>query len=230
MTPAALPPSLARKPLARIRHTPVDLRVVSDPDQARSLLDPARRAILWQLREPGSSSSVAQRLELPRQRVNYHVRELEKEGLLRHLEDRRRGNCVERIMQAVALRFLLDPGIPGGTAPLPLVEGEERDPFSSSTLRETAIRTLDEVRGLEEWSQTEGKRPPILSLATKVHFRSPAREVEFAREMQRLLDEVGARYHEPDAIGGRDFRVSITGYLVPSLSTSGSDKAEKEGD
>lgn len=214
MTPAALPPALARKPPARLRQAQVELRVVNDADQARSLLDPTRRSILALLRDPGSSSTVAHSLGLPRQRVNYHVREMEKEGLLHHIENRRRGNCVERIVQAVALRYLLDPGIPGTVAPITIGGDEERDPFASSTLRQTAIRTLDEVRGLEEWSRIEGKRPPMLSFEREVHLPTPAREVEFAREMQRLLDEVAARFHEPDAVGGRDFRVAVTGHLV----------------
>jgi hypothetical protein len=187
---------------------------VNDPDQARSLLDPARRSILALLREPGSSSSVANALDLPRQRVNYHVREMEKEGLLHHIEDRRRGNCVERIVQSVALRFLIDPATPGSVTPLSMVGDDEQDPFASTTLRRAAIRTLDEVRALEEWSRVEGKRPPMLTLEAKVHLRSPAREVEFARELQRLLDEVAERYHEPGVEGGRDFRVAITGHLA----------------
>jgi biotin operon repressor len=188
---------------------------VGDPEQARSLLDSTRRAILVLLREPGSSSSVANALGLPRQRVNYHVREMEKEGLLYHIENRRRGNCVERIVQSVAVRFLLDPGIPGTVTPLSIGADEERDPFASSTLRQAAIRILDEVRGLEEWAKSEGKRPPMLTLEARIHLRSPTREVEFARELQHLLEEVAARYDEPDIEGGRDFRVAITGHLVP---------------
>jgi hypothetical protein len=154
---------------------------------------------------------------------------MEKEGLLHHIENRRRGNCVERIVQSVALRFLIDPATPGSVSPLTLAGDDEPDPFASNTLRRAAIRTIDEVRALEEWSRVEGKRPPMLTLEAKVHLRSPAREVEFARELQQLLDEVGGRFHEPDVEGGRDFRVAITGHLVPPSMHGRGSAASKDG-
>ena len=57
-------------------------RVLHDEVAAASVLDPVRRRILTALQQPGSSSTVARALDLPRQRVNYHVRALEKAGLV----------------------------------------------------------------------------------------------------------------------------------------------------
>ena len=55
--------------------------VVRGPEQAASMLHPIRRRILETLREPGSASSLAPRLGLPRQKVNYHLRALERQGV-----------------------------------------------------------------------------------------------------------------------------------------------------
>ena len=57
---------------------PSAVNVVRDPAQAAALVDPARIALLELLSEPDSASGLARKLKLPRQQVNYHLRELEK--------------------------------------------------------------------------------------------------------------------------------------------------------
>jgi hypothetical protein len=39
--------------------------------------------------------------------VNYHLRELETQGLVELVEERRRGNCVERIVRATAKSYVV---------------------------------------------------------------------------------------------------------------------------
>ena len=74
------------------------ISVIAQTEPAAALLNPLRMRILALLREPDSAAGVARRLELPRQRVTYHVRALEDSGLLRNVGERRKGNCVEKLM------------------------------------------------------------------------------------------------------------------------------------
>ena len=60
----------------------MSIGVLNSTAQAATLLDPLRLEILACMREPDSAAGVARALGLPRQRVNYHVVELEKAGLL----------------------------------------------------------------------------------------------------------------------------------------------------
>ena len=53
-------------------------------------------------------------MDLGRQRVNYHLRELEKAGLVHLVEERQRRGCVERILAARADAFVVDPAVMGG--------------------------------------------------------------------------------------------------------------------
>ena len=53
------------------------LDVVRRPEAAAALLDPVRQQLLSHLAEPDSATGLARRLQLPRQRVNYHLRALE---------------------------------------------------------------------------------------------------------------------------------------------------------
>ena len=64
--------------------------LIEDADRARLALSPLRRRILRALREPGSASSLAAALKLPRQRIGYHLRALEAAGLVELVEERAR--------------------------------------------------------------------------------------------------------------------------------------------
>jgi len=195
---------------------PSPLLFIRDEAQARSLLDPRRREILERLAEPGSASSVAVDLGLPRQRVNYHVRALEQEGLLRHVEDRRKGNCVERFVRATGERYVVDPGLFGklglGHSP-----ARPKLSFSADALADSAALTLRELAALHELLEnaSAGSSEPVPSLAAEavVHFSSPAEEVEFGKAIRDALTALVERYHDPSAGQGRTFRITLGGHL-----------------
>jgi hypothetical protein len=48
-------------------------------------------------------------LALPRQQVGYHLRALEQAGLVELVEERRKGNCIERIVRAAACSYVISP-------------------------------------------------------------------------------------------------------------------------
>ena len=57
------------------------IELISNPDSVKVLLKPPRLVLLSALREPGRSS-LARALDRPRQRLNHHLRELERVGLI----------------------------------------------------------------------------------------------------------------------------------------------------
>jgi DNA-binding transcriptional ArsR family regulator len=69
----------------------LDLEVIDDPATAVVALDPVRARLLAELVEPGSAASLAPRMGLARQKLNYHLRALEAHGLVRPVEERRWG-------------------------------------------------------------------------------------------------------------------------------------------
>ncbi len=64
-------------------------------------------------REPICAAELARRLALPRQRVNYHVRELERAGFLRPAGRQRKRNWIEQRYVATARSYVLSPEILG---------------------------------------------------------------------------------------------------------------------
>ena len=196
-------------------NTLIPIAFIRDPDQARSLLDPLRRSILQLLQEPGSSSTVAQSLDLPRQRLNYHVRALENEGLLVHLEDRRKGNCVERVVRARARQYVIDPAILGALGFEGSGASDHRFSFSMVDLVGASCRTLSQVGDLLEPDPGAESPLPTLTLEAHIRFRSPQEEAEFAKSLREVLDRMTRRYHDLNFPAGRTFRITVGGHLDP---------------
>lgn len=76
-------------------------------EQIQAVTHPTRLRILDLLRRPDSAAGVARSLGEPRQRVNHHVRELARVGLVTPAGERRRGNFVEQLYEAVAGTFVV---------------------------------------------------------------------------------------------------------------------------
>jgi hypothetical protein len=191
------------------------LHVVRDPDKAAALLQPSRLAVLEHLKEPDSSTGVARKLGLPRQQVNYHLRELEKQGFIQFVEERRRGNCIERMVRATARSYLISPealGKLGGTAE------ERRDRFSAAYLVAAAGRAIRDLAVLGVRAARAGKRLATLTLETEIRFRSAEERNAFAEELAAAVARLAARYHDEAAPGGRPFRLLAGCYPVITKS------------
>src|SRR5262245_15347298 len=145
------------------------LNIIENAGQAAVLLDPLRLRLVEELREPGSASGLARRLRLPRQKINYHLRELEKQRLVELVEERRRGNCMERMLRATARTYVISPAALGGLAADP---AEIQDRFSSTYLVAATARATRDVAALRAKAKRAGKRLATLTLESEVRFAS----------------------------------------------------------
>src|ERR1700756_3057983 len=96
-----------------------DVTVIDDPAAAETSLDPIRARLLAELARPGSASTLAGRVGLTRQRVNYHLRTLEAHGLVKLVREQPRRGLTERVMQASAAAYVVSPGALGQAAVAP---------------------------------------------------------------------------------------------------------------
>jgi DNA-binding transcriptional ArsR family regulator len=183
-----------------------DLAVIDDPAAASVSLDPVRRRLLAALAEPGSASSLAAVIGLPRQKVNYHLRTLEQHGLVELVELRRRGNMTERVMQASAASYVISPAALGAAAPDP---SRAPDRLSARWLIAVAARTVREVGELVAGAAKAGKRVATLTLDGEVRFASAADRAAFAEELAGAVTALVGKYHDENAPGGRPHRVVV---------------------
>lgn len=189
---------------------PTPLRLVADPEAAAALSHRARRSILAALGPDGDSAAgVARQLGLPRQQVNYHLRELERVGLAEQIGERKKGNCLERVVRARASTFAIDPALLGDLAPDP---ARQPDRFSAYTLIALASRTIRELAELLGRSERAGKPLSTLSIDTSVRFRDQRAQAEFAERLARTVAELAAEFHDETAESGRTFRVTAGVY------------------
>lgn len=161
--------------------------VVADGSAAAAVLHPLRLKILDALREPDSASGVARRLMLPRQRVNYHVRELARAGFLERAGQRRRGNMIERRYVATARSYVLSPELLGRLGVEP---SSVHDALSAAHLLALVSRAHAEVAGALRRAGDTGKRLATFSLACDLRFESPEQRAWFAEELRRVVLDV----------------------------------------
>jgi DNA-binding transcriptional ArsR family regulator len=180
------------------------LQVIHNAESAAAMLDPIRQRLLAELTQPDSAAGLARRLRLPRQKVNYHLRTLEAAGVVELVEERRKGNCVERVVRATARSFIISPEALGALGP---TTETASDRLSTAYLISAAGRAIRDVAALETRARKEGKRIATLTLEAEVRFASAASRAAFADELADAVARLAAKYHDERAPGGRRFRL-----------------------
>ena len=188
------------------------LEVIESPAAASVALDPVRARLLAELAEPASASALGERLGLPRQKVNYHLRALEAHGLVKVVEERRWGGLTERVLAATAASYVVSPVALGEGACEP---SRCADRLSAHYLVTLAARLVHEVGLLLRRAHETGKRLATLSLDTEVRFRSAEERAAFTDELTRTVTELVARYHDPSVPGGRPHRLVVAAHPIP---------------
>lgn len=193
------------------------LEAVGSTRRASAILHPLRSRLLSMAREPASATELARKLGLPRQRVNYHVRELERAGLLRAAGRRRRRNLIEQRYVATARSYVLSPGLLGPLAP---DWRSIEDTASSDYLLALAEQVRSDVSRASEEAAAEGKRLSTLSVKSQFRFETPEERTRFAEAVRQALVEVIARYTSPNLREngrpgrGRPYRLVLACYPV----------------
>lgn len=191
----------------------LDVEVIDDAAAAVVVLDPVRTRLLAELAEPASAATLAARVGLTRQKVNYHLRILETHGLVRIAEERRWGGLTERLLVATAASYIVSPAALGEVASAP---GRSADRLSASYLVALAARMVREVGDLMQRAERAGKRLPTLSIDTEVRFRSAVDRAAFTEELAGAVTALVSRYHDESAPGGRRHRLVVGAHPLPA--------------
>ena len=189
--------------------------MISKPKAAIVALEPVRSGILAMLAaEPASASQLARALDLPRQKVNYHLRALEAHGLVELVEERPVRGVTERIMRASAASYFVSPDAlgeagadPGRTSAL--------DRLSARYLLVVASRAIREVGDLLQRARTTGRTLPTLTIDTEIRFRSATDRAAFTDDLTSAVAGLAARYHDQSTPGGRWHRLVMLAHPRP---------------
>src|SRR5919108_1603807 len=190
-----------------------DVEVIQEPAAAAAALDPMRARLLAELREPASAAALAARVGLSRQKVNYHLRQLESHGLVEVAGTRTWGGLTGRLLVATAASYVVAPELGPAGASDP---ARGRDRLSAAYVVALAARVVREVGAMARTAARGGKRLPVLGLDSAIRFASPADRAAFADELGDAVAGLVARYHDEEAPDGRWHRLTATLHPVPA--------------
>jgi DNA-binding transcriptional ArsR family regulator len=200
-----------------LRYGMLEVQVIEDPAAAALAVEPVKSQLLAALGQPASAATLASRLGLARQKVNYHLRSLEVHGLIHVAEERRWGGLTERLMLASASSYVVSPAALGPIAADPQ-RGSDR--LSASYLIALAARVVREVSGLMRRAMEADTQLATLSLDTEIRFKSAADRAAFTNELTQSVLSLVSRYHDTTTPGGRTHRLVMMAHPVPDASPS----------
>lgn len=187
--------------------------LIEDVERARQALTPLRLRMLALLREPGSAATLAVALELPRQKVGYHLHALEKAGLVISAGERKRRGFIERLFVASAGAFVVDPAIFG----VPPADAEKQDRFAAGHLVARSAETVREVTRMQAAAAAEGTRLLTFTIEADVGFAAPQDIEVFAERLTAMVAELAGEFAPQGE--GRRYRLLIGGH--PAIKGKG---------
>jgi DNA-binding transcriptional ArsR family regulator len=180
--------------------------LLDDLDTVLLALAPIRRRILSALTEPASAAGLAEQLELPRQKIGYHLHALEAAGLVRLAGERRKRGFTERLFIA-ALNPVLDPALLQGPPDPDAVEAQDR--HAADHLIATASTLVRDVARMRQAAAAEGSRLLTLTVEADVTFATPADFDTFTEDVSAAVAAIARRYAAPV---GRRYRLTAAAH------------------
>lgn len=187
-----------------------NVTTLAEPAAITAAIHPVRAAILDAMRTPSTAAAVARAVGQTRQNVAYHVGELEKVGLLRHVGERKKGNFLEQTYVAVAATLVISPSCTWGgsqarTAAL-------ADQLSLSELVAVGAQLQRDSAALLDRAAFDGEEIPSASVATDISFDSEESRAAFLHDyiesLATLVTKHGSRRGAP-------YRVLLAAYPNP---------------
>ena len=183
--------------------------IVTDPVAVEALAHPIRRRVLAALRTPDSAASVARTIGLPRQKVNYHLKELARAQLVRATGERRKGHLIEKLYEAGAGTFVVSPRLAWDD------ENRERalrDQVSLRHLVSLGEQLQQDATGLLDRAAFDDEQIPSASIAAEVCFADEQARSAF---MEEYLAAIGPLLSKYGSRQGREFRLALAVYPDP---------------
>ena len=193
----------------RARAPKQAVRTISDPVELQALAHPLRVRILDELREPDSAAAVARRLGEARQKVNYHLKELERSGLVVRTGERRNGNFVESLYRTSARTLVVLPRAAWGD---PRRLAAMADQLSLENLVNVGERLARDAAVLLDRAAFDGAEIASAAVEADLHFASEAERAAFLDE---YLAAIGGLVKKYGTKAGAPYRVAVAVYPNP---------------
>jgi DNA-binding transcriptional ArsR family regulator len=185
------------------------IHLVDEPDALQALAHPMRVRVLDALRSPASAATAARAVGQPRQNVNYHLKELERAGLVRKVGERRNGNFIEALYQAVAPTIVVSPR---ATWADPRRAEALRDQMSLENLILVGERLGRDAAVLLDRAAFDGEEIASAAVEAEIQFAGEEERAAFMREYLAAIGPLLRKYGEHE---GTSYRVVLAAYPHP---------------
>ncbi|MBV7335722.1 helix-turn-helix domain-containing protein [Chloroflexi bacterium TSY] len=197
-----------------------DAFYIETVDQAQHLLKPERIELLKQLDRPRTCPELAEIFEQSPQRIYYHVKALEKAGLVEKVEEKRVRGVVEGHYQARARTYWFTPKLVGQVGS----SNQVQDQASLRFLLSLAEEVHEDIGRLGHQSEI-GQDVPSLGLSAHIYLPDGSRRADFLADVQTFFTELAQKYglpdnQESDELGGKSFRIVLACYPKEAESPS----------
>jgi len=182
------------------------VKVVDDPEALQALGHPVRLKILEALREPGSAATAARAVGQSRQNANYHLKELERAGLVSRVGERRNGNFIETLYQSAAGTVVVSPRVAWAD---PRRVQTLADQVSLENLVVLGERLSGDATALLDRAAFDGEEIASAAVEAAVSFPDEAARARFLRD---YMAAVGRLLKTHGAADGERYRVVLAAY------------------
>jgi DNA-binding transcriptional ArsR family regulator len=156
-------------------------------DQALTLLKPQRIELLKQMNEPRTCPELARYFDETPQKIYYHVKALERAGLVEKMGERRVRGTVEGYYQAKARSYWLAPRLVGELGGQRLTQ----DQMSLHFLLSLAAEMHDDIGRLTGRAEQE---IPSLGLSAQIVLPDGNKRAAFLQEVQTIFQDLAGKY------------------------------------
>ncbi len=192
---------------------PQDVLYIESVQRAGVMLKPLRIELLRLMDRPRTCPELAELCGETPQKIYYHVKELERAGLVERCGERQVRGALEGFYQARARSYWLAPTLVRRLGGVRAV----RDQTSLAVLCQHAERMLEDAGRLS--AAATDAHVPSLSLAAEIELPSPARRGAFLKELgetfERLARKYGASEQSAPRTSPDTFRLTLACYPRP---------------
>jgi DNA-binding transcriptional ArsR family regulator len=185
------------------------VHLVENPEALQALAHPVRVRVLEALREPGSAAMAARAVGQPRQNIAHHLKELVNAGLARKVGERRKGNFIEALYQAVAPTIVVSPRAAWGDSKR---TEALRGQMSLENLVLVGERLGRDAAALLDRAAFDGEEIASAAVEAEVRFDGERARAAF---MDEYLKAVGPLLRKYGRKGGMPHRVVLAVYPDP---------------
>lgn len=181
-----------------------DVCYIERLDQAAHLMKPARLEVLRQTARPVTCTEVGERVGQSAQAVYYHMKALERAGLVKRVAERRVRAISEGIYQASARSYWISPKLVGHLGG----DREQRDARSLGFLISLAEEIQDDVGRLA----TRSGPVASLGLAAEIELPDAADRSRFLEEVHEIFEALSRKYGATGQERGATYKLALACY------------------